>query len=102
MILFDIKYSMKSGRLSNFTIQMTEKLELPKDVMLGAVLLHLTGQSEVEIENFKGIVAFNENQIIITVKNGKLEINGQRLDIKYFTNDELKITGKIHNINYIN
>lgn len=97
-----IKYSMKNGKFSNFTIQMTEKLELPKDVMLGAVLLHLTGQSEVEIENFKGIAGFTENQILLSVNNGKIEINGEKLDIKYYSNDELKITGKIQNINYIN
>ncbi|MBQ8663358.1 MAG: YabP/YqfC family sporulation protein [Eubacterium sp.] len=93
---------MKNGKVSNFTIQMTEKLELPKDVMLGAVLLHLTGQSEVEIENFKGIVSFTSEQIVLTVKNGKLEINGKKLDIKYYSIDELKITGRIQNINYIN
>ena len=93
---------MKNGKFSNFTIQMTEKLELPKDVMLGAVLLHLTGQSEIEIENFKGIAGFTVNQIVLTLNNGKLEINGDKLDIKYYANDELKITGKIQNINYIN
>ncbi len=93
---------MKNGKLSDFTIQMTEKLELPKDVMLGAVLLHLTGQSQVEIENFKNIISFSENQIQLAVKNGKIEINGQGLDIVYYSYDELKITGKIHNINYIN
>lgn len=93
---------MKNGRLSNFTIQMTEKLELPKDVMLGAVLLHLTGQQELDIENFKGLVAFSDQQIIITVKNGRLEIQGERLIMKQYSNDALKITGKILNINYIN
>lgn len=93
---------MMREKISNFTIQMTEKLELPKDVMLGAVLLHLTGQSLVEIENFKGLISFSPEQIIITIKNGKLEINGESLDIRYYASDELKISGKICNINYIN
>ena len=81
---------------------MTEKLELPKDVMLGAVLLHVTGQSEVEIENFKGIASFTENQITLTVNTGRLQIEGEHLDIKYYSNEELKINGKIHRIQYIN
>lgn len=93
---------MKNGKLSNFKIQMTEKLELPKDVMLGAVLLHLTGQSEVEIENFKGILEFTGQLILLRVQNGRLEIRGEQLDIRYYANDEMKIVGKIQSIEYVN
>lgn len=93
---------MKNGKLSNFKIQMTEKLELPKDVMLGAVLLHLTGQSEVEIENFKGILEFTGQLILLRVQNGRLEIRGEHLDIRYYANDEMKIVGKIQSIEYVN
>lgn len=93
---------MKNGKLSNFKIQMTEKLELPKDVMLGAVLLHLTGQSEVEIENFKGILEFTGQLILLRVQNGRLEIRGEQLDIRYYANDEMKIVGKIQGIEYVN
>lgn len=81
---------------------MTEKLELPKDVMLGAVLLHLTGQSEVEIENFKGILEFTGQLILLRVQNGRLEIRGEQLDIRYYANDEMKIVGKIQSIEYVN
>lgn len=93
---------MKNRKLSNFKIQMTEKLELPKDVMLGAVLLHLTGQSEVEIENFKGILEFTGQLILLRVQNGRLEIRGEQLDIRYYANDEMKIVGKIQSIEYVN
>lgn len=81
---------------------MTERLELPKDVILGAVLLHLTGQSEIHIENFKGILSFASDRIILNVQNGELEIIGECLDIKYYSNDEMKIHGLIKSINYNN
>lgn len=93
---------MKNEKRTNFTIQMTEKLELPKDVMLGAVLLHLTGQQELDIENFRGLVAFTDNQILLNVKDGRLEIEGERLNMNYYSNDAIKITGKIIHIHYIN
>ena len=91
---------MKSGRLSDFKIQMTEKLELPKDIMLGAVLLHLTGQSEIEIENFKGILCFSQEQIVLSIPHGTIEIYGSNLDIKHYSKEEIKIRGNIQSIKY--
>lgn len=92
---------MNREKRSNFTIQMTEKLELPKDVMLGAVLLHITGRSQIEIENFNGIQYFSSQQIILKVSDQRLEIAGSQLEIKSFYYDQLIITGKIEKISYI-
>ena len=79
---------------------MTEKLELPTDVMLGAVLLHVTGRSQIEIENFKGLLSFTPDLIVLNIQHGKVEIHGKALDIRYYSNDEIKITGTINSINY--
>ncbi len=35
-----------------------ESLELPKDLMYGAVLVSITGRQELLIENYRGILAY--------------------------------------------
>ena len=41
---------------------LVESLELPKDLMYGAVLVSITGQQEVLIENYRGILEYTNNQ----------------------------------------
>ena len=41
---------------------MTEALELPKEIMLGLPLISLLGREEVTIENYKGILEYDEEK----------------------------------------
>ena len=36
--------------------KMISQLELPKDLMLGAAIVTITGRKEVLVENYKGII----------------------------------------------
>ncbi len=42
---------------------MVQHLELPKEVLLGAVLIHVTGQSEMEVENYRGILFYSRERV---------------------------------------
>lgn len=77
-----------------------ESLELPKDIMYGAVILTVTGRTEALIENYKGIIEYTCEKIRLQTKNCQVEIRGKRLLIQYYTNDEMKLTGLIHEIIY--
>lgn len=76
-------------------------LNLPKDVLLGASLMHLTGQYEVVIENYRNIVEYSNCTLIVNTKTGRLKISGENLKIQYFTGDDMKVTGKIKEIEII-
>ncbi|MCU6761206.1 sporulation protein YqfC [uncultured Roseburia sp.] len=80
---------------------MVHRLELPKDLMFGAVLVHITGQSEIEIENYRGILLYGEDRIRLSIKGGQMEVTGRSLKIDYYTNDNMKITGYIQQVSYI-
>lgn len=80
---------------------MVENLNLPKDLMMGAVLLHVTGQREMEIENYRGILLYTDEHIRLSVKDGQLDITGRSLQIEYYTNSDMKITGLILQISYL-
>jgi len=75
-------------------------LQLPKDLMLGAVILTVTGQHEAYVENYRGIIEYTNQLIRLQTKTCRVCIEGKRLSINYFTNDEMKITGEILDIKY--
>ena len=80
--------------------KLVEKLMLPKDLMLGAAVVTITGQSEAYVENYRGIIEYTSQRIRLQTKTCSVEIQGSSLDIGYYTNDEMKITGHISAVMY--
>ena len=46
-----------------FRRNMTEALELPKEILLHLPLISFIGQEEVTIENYKGILEYSEETV---------------------------------------
>ena len=79
---------------------MAELAGLPKDVIYGIPLVTMVGQSEVSVENYRGILEYTEKIIRIQTKLGKIHIHGTCLQIEYYNNDEMKITGHITEVEF--
>ncbi len=79
---------------------LVESLELPKDLVYGAVLVSITGRQEILIENYRGILEYTKNHISLQTKTCRLVVHGKDLDISYYTNEEMKITGRIDSVRY--
>jgi YabP family. len=92
------KTSKLPGKISSNVVEI---LQVPKDLAFGAVIATITGQTEAYIENYRGIVEYTEDKIKLQTKTCKLEILGIKLHIEYYTNDEMKITGVINQVNYM-
>lgn len=75
-------------------------LELPKDIVLDVAKVTLIGSNNVTVENHKGILEYNEDQIRINTGSGVLVINGSRLSIKSVLQEEITITGEVHCISF--
>lgn len=80
--------------------QVIEQLELPRDFMLGDALVTITGRRELLIENYKGILIYEDSFIKIQAKNCRIVIMGKHLSIDYYTNEEMKISGFFEQILY--
>lgn len=91
---------MGKEKLKKIKANIVESLELPKDIMYGAVIVTVTGQREVLIENYKGIIECTSEKIRLQTKGCQVEIRGKGLLIEYYTNDEMKITGFVFEIIY--
>jgi sporulation protein YqfC len=79
---------------------LSSQLKLPSDILAGAPIITAIGRNEVCVENYKGILEYDSCNIKIITKVGRVIIVGNNLNISYFTNDEMKITGMIHTIGY--
>lgn len=91
---------MKNKKLKSVKQNMVESLELPKDLMYGASIVTITGRREVLIENYKGILEYNEEYIRVQAKNVKITIFGKQLTIEYYTNEDMKVVGYVKSIEY--
>ncbi len=74
--------------------------QLPKDVILGASIISITGTGELIIENFKGIIKYHPDLIIIQCKKYQVNIIGNNLMIEMYTKEELKVIGTIFEIKF--
>ena len=76
--------------------------DLPPDLVYGSVLVSVTGQNELLIENYRGIVEYKDEHIRIQAKDCRILVVGKQLEIEYYTNEEMKIRGLIEQILYEN
>lgn len=80
--------------------QVVESLKLPKDLLLGASIVTLTGNGEAWIENYKGLIEYSDTFIVLQGKTCQICIEGKRLSIDYYTNEDMKISGLIEAVRY--
>ena len=75
-------------------------LGLPRDVVLGDVLVNFVGRGEVNVENYRSILIYTDTLVKLQAKNCKVLIHGSRLRIDYYTAEEMKITGQITSLEF--
>ena len=70
-------------------------LEMPQEVYTDTPKITITGFNEMIIENFKGILEYEDYYIRINTSLGIINVNGYELRLENMTNDDIKVTGKI-------
>ncbi len=73
-------------------------LEMPQEVCSNTPKVIITGFDEMIIENFKGILEYEEFFVRINTHIGIVNINGFNLNLENMTNDDIKVTGKLESI----
>ncbi len=99
-MLPDIYCNMGKKKFSRVKSNIVETLELPRDIVYGAVIVTATGRNQVLIENYKGIIEYTREKIRLQTKNCQVTVEGKSLLVEYYTNEEMKITGFIQGILY--
>lgn len=73
-------------------------LDVPKEVVTGLPKITILGFNEILIENYKGILLYEEFYIRVNTHIGVININGFNFNIKQMTEDDLLITGQIDSL----
>ncbi|HYK71863.1 MAG TPA: sporulation protein YqfC [Pseudoneobacillus sp.] len=81
---------------------MTEKMDLPQDVMMDLPRITMIGQIHIYIENHRGLLAFSDRELRLLLKQGQLLVKGKGFVIKTILPEEILLEGKIDQVLYIN
>ena len=80
--------------------RIADTFSLPKDMVMGLFEIHVIGNKECIVENYRGIKECSEECICIQGKKQLLTIQGSKLTINYYTESDMKICGFIHSITF--
>lgn len=75
-----------------------DMLEIPKEVYSNTPNFIITGFEDMIIENYKGILEYEDYYIRVNTCIGIVNIHGINLRLEKMTEDNIKITGKIESI----
>ncbi|MGE8206202.1 sporulation protein YqfC [Heyndrickxia sp. NPDC080065] len=81
---------------------MTNRMELPQDVMMDLPRVTMIGQIHIYIENHRGLLTFTDQEVRLLLKQGQLLIKGQSFVIKTILPEEILLEGKIDEVIYLN
>lgn len=88
---------MKKEKNDNVKQKFSKVMELPKELLLDIPRMTVLGDEDIYIENYKGIMEYEEN--VIRFSNS-ITIYGQKLNIEEITETEIMITGKFKSIEF--
>lgn len=87
-------------RKTEYMENLSEKIGLSSDILAGAPILTMIGQTELSIENYKGIIEYTGDLLRIQTKTGRIHIEGKNLVLRNYSEDTMKVSGLICLIQY--
>lgn len=75
-------------------------LEIPEEISSNEPKITIMGFNQMLIENYKGILEYQEFFIRINTYTGIININGFQLSLNEMTGDDIMVTGKIDSIDF--
>lgn len=77
-----------------------QAMEIPADMEKGISLLEISGFQEIRVENFKGICSYTDHQIRILAAGYSIAVEGDCLQIAYYGEHFMRITGRIGTVRF--
>ena len=80
--------------------KLDEILEIPVELSTDTPKITIVGFERVLIENYRGILEYQEYFVRLNTYIGIININGFNLQLEEMTTDDLLVTGKIDSIDF--
>ena len=84
----------------NMRSKINKALQVPQEIDLTVPKLTILKFEEVLIENYKGILEYQDFFVRIQTYIGIININGFKLSLEEMTSDDLIVKGKIESIDF--
>lgn len=88
------------GRFQKGRERILNKLDFPNDISLNLPKIIVTGDREITIENHKGILLFESEQVKINSRIGSISISGKNFEILFIGDTTMTISGIFKGISY--
>ncbi len=75
-------------------------LEMPEEISSNEPKITIMGFNQMLIENYKGILEYQEFFIRINTYTGIININGFQMSLNEMTGDDIMVTGKIDSVDF--
>ena len=81
--------------------RLSEVLELPKDAVLDLPQIVMSGNREICIDNYKGIILYSDTVMKINARDFVITVTGASLDIANIGNNDISVSGIINKIEFL-
>lgn len=89
------------NKMDNFKYNISEALELPKDIVMDLPKVTIIGNIQLNISNHKGIIEYTQNTLRINSSIGIVKIEGTDLELKTILLEEIIVIGNIEKLEII-
>jgi len=90
----------KDEKTHSTLIHTAEALSVPKDVMLSAMIVTVTGKNDLYVENYNNIIEYSDCILKLQGKSSRIMIKGKRFELHFFSKNCLMLKGVICEIKY--
>ena len=84
----------------NRAVRVSEALDVPLDAVCDP-RIELVGSSELNVENLRGILDYDENSLKLNTRAGIIKIDGSDLVLTSVTDENVCVKGSIIRIEFI-
>lgn len=89
------------NKMDNIKYNLSEALELPKDIIMDLPKITMIGNIQVNILNHKGIIEYTENTLRVNSSIGIIKVTGKGLELKTILLEEIIVTGELKSVEII-
>ncbi|MFY9178115.1 MAG: sporulation protein YqfC [Caldicoprobacterales bacterium] len=92
---------MKKKKLQEVKSTVSEMFDLPKEITLNMPKMNLIGNSQMMVENHRGIIEYTPDLIRVNSTTGVIRVRGNQLNLRNIAADDIMINGDIKSIEFI-
>lgn len=93
-----------NAKMEKYTDGLRQNLlehKMPAEALLKDSLITVVGHAEVWIENYKALLMYKEEEVIVQAGHYTIHVKGERLRISHYMEAHMMICGNIRSIEYV-